>query len=74
MKAEGVTCPGTVLKMAAAFPGEHEVEGPCGSHEITFERPMWRDRECEDVIIPCRCQSCGHQFYVIGHVVMTKVE
>ena len=63
MKLNEVKCPNT------------DGEGaPCGSYEITFDRPLYKDRECEEVIIYGICDSCGGRVEVHGKVEVTTVE
>lgn len=65
LKADEVTCPAVI---------KDKWDILCGSSEIHFDRPIWKDREYEDVTIPCRCDTCGHMFNVTGHIVITRVE
>lgn len=47
---------------------------PCESYEITFDRPLYKDRECEEVLIYGTCDSCGGRVVVHGKVEATTVE
>lgn len=67
MKLNEVQCP-------SRLPDEEGT--PCGSYEITFERPLYKDRENEEVVIYGTCDSCGARIEVHGRVeaITVKVE
>lgn len=70
MKLNEVQCPGATEQVVSG----KVVPFACDSYEISFERPLYKDRECEEVMIPAVCESCGHRFQVHGHVIADKVD
>lgn len=70
MKLNEVKCPGII----PAPEGSEFRDDTCGSHEITFGTPLYKDREYDEVIIEAVCDSCGHQFQVHGRILVDKVD
>ena len=67
MKLNEVKCPNRI-------PDDDDEEGTlCGSYEISFDRPLYKDRENEEVIIYGTCDSCGGRVEVYGKVEVTTV-
>jgi len=78
MKLNDVVCPRKVIPefVDKFFQGgrTYDSQAQCGSYEITFGTPLYKDREYDEVVIEAVCDSCGHEFQVFGHVVITKVD